>query len=155
MHHAGMKMLRILFPLALTALVGLCLGGCSTTYQQAGIAVTLTDVAVREDNSAVLRLHLRNENIVPVAVTATELKAFFNGTGYGKATGEKPFALKEYGEADHEAILRLGDAAAAERLKSALAAGGLDYRLECRFICEVGEETLILTTTAAGRVERH
>jgi hypothetical protein len=80
---------------------------------------------MREDNTAVLRLHLRNENIVPVAVTATELKAFFNGTGYGKATGEKPFALKEYGEADHEAILRLGDAAAAERLKSALAAGVL------------------------------
>ncbi len=154
MQHPAMKMLRFLFPLVLSAVVGLWLGGCSTTYQEAGVACRLAGVTVGADNTATLRLHLRNENIVPVAVTSTEHKVSLGGVSYGQAIGEKPFALKEYGEVDHEVTLRFGNAAAAERLKTALAGGDLDYRLECRFICDVGDEHLILTTTAAGRLER-
>ena len=154
MHDAGMKMLRALFPVALVAALGLALAGCSTYYQKAGVDILLTGVTVGEDNTATLTLHLRNENIVPLGVTWTEHKVLFNGTSYGTARGEKPFALKESGEADHEVLLRLGSAAEAQRLKAALAAGGLDYRLESRLVCELSDETLILTTTASGRVER-
>lgn len=153
MHDAGMKMFRALFPAALVVALGLALAGCSTLYQKAGVDILLTGVTVGEDNTATLTLHLRNENIVPLGVTWTEHKVTLNGTSYGKAKGEKPFALKESGEADHEVKLRLGSAAEAARLKAALATGGLDYRLESRLICELTDETLILTTEASGRVE--
>jgi LEA14-like dessication related protein len=152
-HDAGMKMLRALFPLAVVAVLGLALAGCSTSYQKAGVTIRMTGVTVGADNTATLVLHLRNENIVPLGVTSTEHKVTFNGASYGKAVGEKPFALKEYGEADHEVKLPLGSAAEAARLKAALASGGLDYRLESRLICELTDETLILTTETSGRVE--
>ena len=146
-----MKTLRILLPLVLTVLAGVWLGGCSTTYRTAGIACSLTDVKIGSDNTAVLQMHLRNENIVAVGVTTTEVQAHLNGVSYGRATGGKSFAMKECGEADYEVTLRLDGSGAAERLKAALAAGALDYRLECRFICDVGDERLILSTTANGR----
>lgn len=146
-----MKMLRILLPLVLTVLAGSWLIGCSTTYHTAGITCSLTDVKIGSDNTAVLQLHLRNENIAAVGVTKTEVQLHLNGVNYGRATGEKPFAMRECGEADCEVTLQLDGSAAAERLKSAMAAGALDYRLECRFICDVGDERLILSATANGR----
>lgn len=154
-HDGGMKMLRALLPLALMAAFAVWLGGCSTTYQKAGVAIGLVDVTVGADNTAVLLLRLQNENIVPIAISRTKHKVSINGVSYGEAIGEKPVALTEHGDVRHEATLRLPDAAAAERLKAALAAGSVDYRLESRLICEVGEETLILTTSAGGRLERH
>lgn len=153
-HDAGMKILRTLFPFVLAAMVAFWSGGCSTTVQKAGVAVSLVDVTVAADNRAVLTLRLQNENIVPIAIASTKQKVFINGVGYGEAIGEKPVALTEHGDVRHEAVLALADAAAADRLRGALAAGPVEYRLECRMLCDLGDEDLILTTTASGRLER-
>ncbi|HQF38284.1 MAG TPA: hypothetical protein PK322_04115 [Opitutaceae bacterium] len=149
-----MRILRVLFPLVLLATFAFWSGGCSTTVQKAGVAVSLLDVTVGADNRAVLLLRMQNENIVPLALASTKQKVFLNGVAYGEAIGEKPVALTEHGDVRHEAVLTLADAAAAERLRAALAAGAVDYRLECRLLCDLGEEDLILITTVSGRLER-
>lgn len=149
-----MKILRALFPLVLLATAAFWSGGCSTTVEKAGVAVSLIDVTVGADNRAVLLLRLQNENIMPLALASTKQKVFINGVAYGEAIGEKPVALTEHGDVRHEAVLKLADAAAADQLRAALAAGAVDYRLECRLLCELGEEDVILTTTASGRLER-
>ncbi|HLP03100.1 MAG TPA: hypothetical protein VK163_13820 [Opitutaceae bacterium] len=146
-----MKLLRVIPALVLLVLAGAWLGGCSTTYQRAGVHVTLLDVAVGADNNAVLNLQLQNENIVAVAVTRTEFKVTFNGAPYGLAVGTKPVALPELGTVRHEAVLKLADPAAAARLRSALAAGPVTYGLDFRLRCDVGEEELVLTATAQGQ----
>lgn len=149
-----MKMLRTLWPLVVVALCAFGMNGCSTPVQKAGVAVTLVDLTVGADNRAVLVLRLQNENIVPVAITNTKEKVTINGVGYGSAIGDKPVALMEHGDVRHEAVLTLTDAAAADRLRAALATGAVDYQLECRFFCETGDDDLVLTARANGRFER-
>lgn len=146
-----MKLFRALFPVAALLALAFVQGGCSTSYQRAGVAIIVTNLVVNPDNSAVLTLLLENENITPIAVTSTEHKVTVGGTNYGKALGEKPLALAERGKVTHEAILKL-DAGAAARLRTALAAGPASYHLDSRLLCDVGEEHLILTATADGQV---
>ena len=145
-----MKFLRALFPWAVALALAFVGGGCSTTYQRAGVAISVTAVSVDSDNSAVLTLLLENENITPIAVTRTEHKVTLGGVSYGQANGEKPVALAERGKVRHEAVLRL-DAGAANRLRAALAAGPISYHLDSRLICDVGDERLILTAVADGQ----
>lgn len=145
-----MKLLRALPALALLVLAGAWLAGCSTTYQKAGVHATLLDVAFADD-SAVLKVRLENENLMPVAVTRTEFKVAFNGVNYGVANGAKPVALPELGTAEHEAVLKLADPATAARLRSAFAAGPVSYAFDLRLYCDVGEDRLILTAFAQGQ----
>jgi LEA14-like dessication related protein len=147
-----MKLLRAFPAFALLVLVGVWFSGCTTTYQKAGVHVTLTAATVNADNSVTLALQLQNENLMAVAVTRTEFKVSFDGVNYGQAVGTKPVALAELGTSQHVAVLKLGDAAAAARLNSALAAGPVAYVLDCRLRCDVGDEELILTAVARGQV---
>lgn len=149
--HPGMKFPRALFLVVVGVVIALVAGGCSTTYQRAGVAISVVAVTVDSDNSAVLTLAMENENITPIAVSKTVHKVTLGGAGYGEARGEKPVALAERGKVRHEAVLKL-DAAAANRLRAALAAGPLSYHLDSRLICEVGDEQLILTAVADGQV---
>ncbi len=153
-HDSGMKTLRPLLPLLLLALVFPWLGGCNTIVDRAGVALSLAEVAVGADNRAVITLRLQNENIVPLAVSSTRTKVAINGVNYGEAVGEKPIALTENGGARHEAVLKLANAEAAQRLSAALAAGPVAYELDCRLICEVEENKLILTSKAKGQYTR-
>ncbi|MFT3830751.1 MAG: hypothetical protein QM691_13695 [Opitutaceae bacterium] len=146
-----MKLLRVIPALFLLVLAGVGLSGCSTTYQKAGVHVTLLDVTVGADNAAVLNLQLQNENLMAVAVTRTEFKVTFNGVSYGQAVGTKPVALPELGTVRHEAVLKLTDPAAAARLRSVLAAGPVTYGLDFRLHCDVGDEELILTAVSQGQ----
>lgn len=147
-------MFRTLWSLALVALFVFGSSGCTTTtVERAGVAVSLVDLSVGNDNRAVLVLRLQNENIVPIAVTSTKHKLTINGVGYGEAVGEKPVALMQHGDVRHEVVLTLSESDAA-RLRAALAAGPADYELACRFFCEEGEEELILKAVAQGRYSR-
>lgn len=144
-------MFRTLWPLALVALFVFGSSGCTTTtVERAGVAVSLVDLSVGNDNRAVLVLRLQNENIVPIAVTSTKHKVKLNGIGYGEAVGEKPVALMQHGDVRHEVVLALSGADA-ERLRASLAAGPVDYELSSRFFCEEGEDELILKAVASGR----
>ncbi len=153
-HDARMNILRTLSPLVLLTVVGVWLGGCSAPVEKAGIAVSLVDLTVGPDNKAVLVLRMQNENVTPIAISSTKHKVVRNGESFGQAVGEKPVALKEHGDVRHEAALPLANAAAAARLRAMLAAGGVDYRLDSRLLCEAGDEDVILVTTAHGRLDR-
>lgn len=146
-----MKTLRSLLPLLLVALTLPWFAGCNTIVDRAGVAVSLVDVRIEPGNRAVLQLRLQNENIVALAVTSTRSKVSINGVGYGEAVGVKPVALAENGVAQHEAVLILANAAAADRLAAALTAGPVDYAMDCRLICDLEENKLVLTAKAQGR----
>ena len=154
MHDGLMKPLRVLLPLLLLALVGLGLSGCSTTtVQKAAMVVSLLDIQVGAGNEAVLQLRLQSEEIEPIAVAGTTHRVMFNGQSYGEAVNTKPMAVPARGDVRFTAKLVLGDAAAADRLRALLASGSIEYRLESRLNCEIGEDDrLILKTSSSGRL---
>lgn len=156
-HDGLMKMLRALLPLALALVFGCCFSGCTTVIEKGGIVVSVEKI-VADDAAAsagrfVLQLRLRNETLLPIAISSSEIKVRVNDVAYGKAVGEKPVALRDGGAAPHEALLVVADAGAASRLRAALAAGTVEYALDCRLLCDAGDEDLVLLAKASGRTD--
>ncbi len=149
-----MKTLRLLLPLLLPALIAFGLSGCSTTtVQKAAMVVSLLEVQVGPGNEAVLQLRLQNEEIEGIAVADTRHKLTLDGQGFGEAVNPKPMAVPERGDVRFTAKLALADAAAVERLRAVLARGDVEYRLESRLNCDVGDDdTLILKTSTTSRL---
>lgn len=148
-----MKLLRSLVPFVVLSVLGLCFTGCSsTTVQSAGVGVSLLGIdAANESGEVLFHIQLQNENLVALALASSTYKVAINGVAYGAAVVDKPMALVERTAVTVDAKLVLADTAARQRLGEALAAGPVDYALDCRLVSMIGDDRLVLITKVTGR----
>lgn len=147
-----MKLLRAFFAPLCLALVCAFLPGCKTLRVNAGVLMTLVDLRVQPDDTAVLVVNMHNENLAPFAVRDTKHKVTINGVYYGVALSTKPVGLPDSGDGQQEAVLKLADAASAAQLRAALAAGPITYILDSELRCELADYELVLKSNAAGQL---
>ena len=133
--------------------------GCSTP--RASVGVSLVNVALTEatvqGTAAVFKVRLQNESVYPLVVERATYRFFLDGGLVGEGSVREPVGLRESSPAECTVTVRLADPALVERVRTLIARGRVNYKIESRLGSgQLDTEDLVtLKTTGTGTVDLH
>lgn len=132
------------------------LAGCNS-FQLSGVTVSLVDFKPAStallESSAVLTLRYTNDNVIPIGLSGSSHKVYFNGSYVGKAVSKEPLGLAALTTATQDVTVRFENLALLQQLVAMRERQAASYKIASVLYVTSGEEKLDIKTASSGSVD--
>jgi LEA14-like dessication related protein len=150
--------MKFLWPkFAVLAMGLLFLAGCATDLRISGVTISITDIrplnATVFETQAAVTLRYINESVVPIAVSKSSHKLYFNGSYVGKAVSSEPVGLPSMKTGTQTVTMYIENLALLQKLQGMAGESVISYQIDSVLYVEAGEAYDNVKVRSSGQLD--